>query len=115
MLLIETTSDECDDDFRAAIDSMLEQVWDPPQTAWWHQYDLGRVFEFASRQFREFLCPAGSVSLHLVSLASKTDLERALILVGGDKRGNSVGKIITKSRSHPLDPAQLRHADSESS
>ena len=114
MLLIETTPDESDDDLRVVIDSMLAHVWDPPQTGLWHEYDLGRVFEFSSRQFREFRCIAGIASAHLMSHASKTDLQRALISVGVDPRGNSVGEIIAKSQSQPIDPTQLRHAESES-
>lgn len=113
MLLIETTPDESVDDLRAVIDSMLAHVWHPPQTGWWHQYNLGRVFEFSSRQFREFRCNAGSVSAHLISHASKAELKRALISVGVDQNGNSVGKIIDKSQSQPMDPALLRHADYE--
>ena len=114
MLLIETIPDESDDDLRVVIDSMLAHVWDPPQTGWWHEYDLGRIFELSSRQFREFRCIAGSVSGHLICHASKTDLQRALVLVGTDTVGNSVGEIIVKSQSQPIDPTQLHLAESES-
>jgi hypothetical protein len=114
-LLVETTSNESDDDLRAVIDQMLSCVWDPPQTDWWHQYDFGRVFEFSSRQFREFICPAGSVTAHLFSRAEKTDLYRALILVGADEHRIPAAKIIAKSQSQSLNPNELRHVRPESS
>ena len=82
MILIETTLGESEIDLRAAIDQMLESVWEPPESDWWHRYELRRIFVYSSQRYQEFHCVAGSVSSHLIARASRSALPRAIHLAG---------------------------------
>ena len=105
MHLIETEHGEADEDLRSAIDAMLAGLADPPQTDWWHPYELGRTFLYSSRQFREFVCPAGSVMAHLMLHGSKTNLDRALLTTSTDRNGLSAARILANRQTHSIDPA----------
>ena len=105
MYLIETEHGEADEELRSAIDAMLASLADPPQTDWWHPYELGRMFLYSSRQFREFVCPAGSVMAHLMVHGSKAKLDRTLLITSTGPNGLSTARIIANCQTLVIDPA----------
>ncbi|MDB4766149.1 hypothetical protein OAG71_00530 [bacterium] len=104
MLLIESHLNETDDSLRTAVDHMLTHVWELPESDWWHPYELVRTFEYSSRRFRQFSCPAGIVHAHLLRCASSRGVERALITIGSVLNDEKVGKIITNCHAESLNP-----------
>ena len=104
MLLIESHLNETDESLRTAVDNMLTHVWDPPESDWWHPYELGRTFEYSSRRFRQLSCQAGSVHAHLLRCASTRGVERSLITIGSTLDDEKVWKIVTNCHADPLNP-----------
>ena len=105
MLLIETRTDETDAEMRTTVDSMLTNCLDAPD--WWHPYTLGRTFNFADRPHREFVCIAGSVSLHLLRFARRMNAPRAIICIGKNSDGRLTAVHTAESNETTIDPADV--------
>jgi hypothetical protein len=77
--LVEIFPGENDDDFRAAMDAILQAVA-PGEPRWWHPYEVRGTYEHGGIRFRDFYCIAGSVQLW-VWLHARAGGTRRVILV----------------------------------
>ena len=68
-ILVESSEAEADEQFCAAIESMILQTYS--RRPEWLQFSAGARFIFGGRHFREFVCYAGSVSLMLMQRAKR--------------------------------------------
>ena len=68
-ILVESPEGETDEQFCAAIDSMILQTYSRRPD--WLEFSTGTRFVFGGRHFREFVCYAGSVSLMLMQRAKR--------------------------------------------
>ena len=77
-ILVESSEVETDEQFCAAIESMILQTYGHRPD--WLRFSAGVRFVFGERHFREFVCIAGSVSLMLMQRAKRdSGFSRAII------------------------------------
>jgi hypothetical protein len=79
-MFIESRSDESEDEFRFYVGELVKTIYGRKPD--WLDFQVGRRAEFEGVWFREFICPAGSVSAQIHIHGLKFGLERALILIG---------------------------------
>jgi hypothetical protein len=76
--LIESAASETDEEFRAAVEGILQEMHSKPQ--WWYPFKVGARFIRNGIVYREFECVAGSVSMHLQFRAKRDGgIQRAII------------------------------------
>ena len=77
-ILVESPATESDEEFCAAIESMVRQAYGRRPD--WLQFSAGIRFVRSGQHFREFACIAGSVSLFLMQRARRDGgFQRAII------------------------------------
>lgn len=82
-ILVESPTAESDEQFCAAIESMVIQAYGHRPD--WLRFTAGARFVRGSRHFREFACSAGSVSLCLMQRARRDGgFERAIVYRADD-------------------------------
>ena len=77
---IETTRGESAEDWKLAIEEILNQLFPDGKLNWWHPFTVGPRFQWRGHDFRAFRCPAGSVSCHLYMRAIKEPLGRVMLM-----------------------------------
>jgi hypothetical protein len=91
---IETNATESELDWRCVCEEMLAHLWEDVKPNWWYPFTIGPVVTFASRSFRAFRCPAGSVTAHLYVQGTKRPLSRALLLLSRRADAPADGPVI---------------------
>jgi hypothetical protein len=91
MTLVETTPDETEAEFRAAIDAALQAI-SPERPRWWHPYKVRGAYEYRGIRFRHFHCIASSVEGWLWIIATKRGGDRRVILPS-DKHATVFGPV----------------------
>jgi hypothetical protein len=83
-ILIESPPSETDDQFRAAVESMLSEVY--PRRPDWLNFSPGKRFALGSKHFREFACYAGSCAGLMMQRARRQGgLARAIVFRADDE------------------------------
>jgi hypothetical protein len=77
MTLVETFPGETEDQFRAAIDGLL-QAEIPDRLNWWHPYEVRNTHSCRGAGFRHFFCIAGSVECWLLTILKRGGSRRIL-------------------------------------
>ena len=107
-ILVESPASETDDQFCAAIESMVLQAYGHRPD--WLQFTAGARFTSGDRHFREFACFAGSVALFLMQRARRDGgFERGIIYRPDDEGAARAYEIChgleTEFPPHELQPA----------
>lgn len=84
-ILVESPEAEIDEQFCAAIESMILQTYGHRPD--WLQFSAGARFVHDDRHFREFVCYAGSVALTLMQRAKRDGGFARAIICRGDYNG----------------------------
>ena len=86
-MLIASPADETEEQFRAFVTELLVSIY--RRMPDWLEFNVGNRFEFDGRLFREFICPAGSVSGQIHLRASQAGgISRVIV-----ERGTVAGKL----------------------
>jgi hypothetical protein len=84
-MLIESIDNETEEEFRIYVIELLTGIY--KRLPDWLEFKVGRRFRFRSTTFREFLCPAGSVSAFVQRRATEAGgISRSIILKGIHKK-----------------------------
>ena len=77
-MLIESPAEESEAQFRAFLLATLTGIYG--RLPEWLEFQIGHRFQFQGRLFRQFICPAGSVSAHIYQQATRAEgIARAII------------------------------------
>jgi len=84
-MFIESPADETEDQFRAFVTELIVSIY--KRVPDWLEYQVGERFELRGRFYRQFICPAGSVSsqIHLRAI-QPGGISRAIV-----ERGEASG------------------------
>ncbi len=62
-MFIESPASETEEQFRAFVDELIVSIYHRKPD--WLEYRVGGRFQLGGRFYRQFICPAGSVSSHI--------------------------------------------------
>jgi hypothetical protein len=107
-ILIESPPAETDEQFSTAIEDMVLQSY--PRRPDWLRFTVGDRFDRRGRQFREFVCMAGSVQLCLMQRARREGGFQRAIIYRGDDDGIPRAYEIRAGRQTEFAPDELHGA-----
>ncbi len=81
-MFIESPADETEEQFRAFVTELIVSIY--KRVPDWLEYQVGGRFELRGRFYRQFICPAGSVSgfIHFASYSARRHFPTRLLSDG---------------------------------
>jgi hypothetical protein len=76
-ILVESSADESDEQFSETMEQIILDIYGHRPD--WLKFSPGKRFKRGEAAFREFVCMAGSVALHMMQRASRGQISRAII------------------------------------
>ena len=84
-MFIESPADETEEQFRAFLTELIVSIY--KRVPDWLEYQVGGRFELRGRFYRQFICPAGSVSGFIHQRATQPGGISRSIVERGEARG----------------------------